>query len=167
MTDYLKKLCKDDDAKGTLKVAIFKDYWQKLVDVEIDDHNLRIQQLLRWVDMLPGYLAVKLTTKERNRNYVATFPKAWGRKFNEVKDINSTTFDNVDKFMEQQKETANKEHATKERKNKKDKEDKKKAHCRGNGNSSSKYKINRTATCGPTSKCKKHPNANMHGAIIF
>ena len=61
--------------------------------------------------------------------------------------------------MEQQKETADKEHATKERKKKKDKEDRKKAHRSGNGNSNSKYKIDCTATRGPTSKCKKHPNA--------
>ena len=76
--------------------------------------------------MLPGYLAAKITTKEQNRIYVATFPKGWGRKFNEVKDIDSTTFDSVDKFMEQQKKTANKEHATKERKKKRKKKIKRK-----------------------------------------
>ena len=90
MADYLKKLCKDNDAKGTLKVTIFKDYWQKPADVEIDDHNLWIQQLLRWVDMIPGYSNAKLTTKEQNRIYLATFPRGWGREFNEIKNIDNT-----------------------------------------------------------------------------
>ena len=40
MTYYLKELCKDNDAKRTLKVETFKGYWQKPADVEIDDHNL-------------------------------------------------------------------------------------------------------------------------------
>ena len=40
MADYLKELCKDNDAKGTLKVAIFKDYWQKPADIEINNHNM-------------------------------------------------------------------------------------------------------------------------------
>ena len=102
MVDYLKELCKGDDAKGTLKVAIFKDYWQKPADVEIDNHNLWIQQLLHWVDMIPGYSGAKLTTKEQNRIYLATFPRGWGRTFNEMKKINTTTFDKVDKFMDQQ-----------------------------------------------------------------
>ena len=76
--------------------------------------------------MLPGYSGAKLTTKEQNRIYLATFPKGWGRKFNKMKNIDNTTFDKVDKFMDQQKETADKEHATKERKKKKEEEDKRK-----------------------------------------
>ena len=71
--------------------------------------------------------------------YLATFPKGWRRKFNEMKNVNSTTFNEVDKFMEQQKETANKENATKERKKKKEEEDKKKtAHRQSNGTTNTK-----------------------------
>lgn len=46
VTDYIKELCKDDDAKETLKVEILKGYWQKPVDVEINDDSLCVQQLL-------------------------------------------------------------------------------------------------------------------------
>lgn len=80
VTGYIKKLCKDDDAKGTLKVAVFKDYWQKPADVEINDHNLCIQHLLQWMDMIPGYNKANLSVKEQNcipASSEVTFPWFW------------------------------------------------------------------------------------------
>ena len=60
--------------------------------------------------------------------------------------------------MDQQKETADKEHATKERKKKKEEEDKKKAHQLSNGNS--KYKINRKANAKRAwGDCYLNPNS--------
>ena len=41
--DYIKKLCLDANAKGTLKQSIEKGEWIKPKDVDIANHNLRVQ----------------------------------------------------------------------------------------------------------------------------
>ena len=50
---YIKELCLDKNAKGTLKQSIEKGEWIKPKDVDIANHNLRVQQLFGWIDQVP------------------------------------------------------------------------------------------------------------------
>ena len=53
--EYIRELCKEEDAKGTLKREVCKGHWQKPVDKDITNHNVHVQHLLNWVDIIPGY----------------------------------------------------------------------------------------------------------------
>ena len=53
--EYIRKLCKDKDAKGTLKREVFNGHWQKPVDKDITNNNVHVQRLLKWVNIIPGY----------------------------------------------------------------------------------------------------------------
>ena len=53
--EYIRELCKDEDTKGTLKREVFNGHWQKLVDKDITNHNVHVQRLLKWVDLILGY----------------------------------------------------------------------------------------------------------------
>ena len=44
--NIIKEVRRDPDAKGTFKCAVFRRHWKKPEEVEIIDHNPRIQQLL-------------------------------------------------------------------------------------------------------------------------
>ena len=68
--EYIRELCKDEDAKGTLKRAVFNGHWQKPVDKDITNHNVHVQRLLKWVDLIPGYQNDDLTDREKHRMYL-------------------------------------------------------------------------------------------------
>ena len=72
--DCIKELCLDDNAKDTLKQSIKKGEWIKPKDVNIANHNLRVQQLFSWMDQVPGYQNDVLSDKKKHRLYVLTFP---------------------------------------------------------------------------------------------
>ena len=62
---YIKELCLDANAKGTLKQSIEKGEWIKPKDVDIANHNLRVQQLFGWIDQVPGYQNEALSKQEK------------------------------------------------------------------------------------------------------
>ena len=94
--EYIRELCKDEDAKGTLKRAVFNGHWQKPVDKDITNHNVHVQRLLKWVDLIPGYQNDDLTVKEKHRMYLATFPKLWTEAFDGSKNIDNTSYEEID-----------------------------------------------------------------------
>ena len=104
--DYIKELCLDANAKGTLKQSIEKGEWIKPEDVDIANHNLRVQQLFGWIDQVPGYQDGELSDQEKHGLYVSTFPTFWGTNFNVHKDINDTSFEEIDDYMRKQKDGA-------------------------------------------------------------
>ena len=74
--------------------------------------------------------------------YLSTFPKFWTESFDGSKNIDNTSYEEIDRFMEKHKEKADKEHAKKEKEKKKKEEEKKKAHSGGSNRRSSKHKFN-------------------------
>ena len=62
---YIKELCLDNNAKGTLKQSIKKGEWIKPKEVEIANHNLCVQQLFGWMDKVPGYQNDNLSEQEK------------------------------------------------------------------------------------------------------
>ena len=64
--DYIKELCLDKNAKGTLKQSIKKGERIKPEDVKIANHNLWVQQLFNWIDQVPGYHDDALSEKEKH-----------------------------------------------------------------------------------------------------
>ena len=58
--------------------------------------------------------------------YLATFPKDWTETFDGSKDINNTSYEEINCFMEKQKEKADKEHTKKERRKRKRKKKRRK-----------------------------------------
>ena len=64
---YIRELCKDEDAKGILKRAVFNGHWQKPVNKDITNHNVHVQRLLKWFDIIPGYQNDALTIREKHR----------------------------------------------------------------------------------------------------
>ena len=82
--------------------------------------------------------------------YLATFPKNWTENFDEAKDIDNISYEEIDHYMEKQKDKADKEYAKKEKEKKKKEEEKKKsATSSGSGRRGSKYKINSKKNHGP------------------
>ena len=63
---YIKDLCLDANAKGTLKQSIKKGEWIKPEDVDIANHNLWVQQLFGWIDQVPGYQEGNLSNEEKH-----------------------------------------------------------------------------------------------------
>ena len=45
--DYIRELCKDEDAKVTHKQAVFNGHWQKPVNKDITNHNVHVQRLMK------------------------------------------------------------------------------------------------------------------------
>ena len=88
--------------------------------------------------------------------YVLTFPTFWGTNFNIHKNINETSFEEIDDYMRKQKDGADRK---KKQKKKDKKKDDKKSHKKGKGTNKDKYKLDPTATTGPTARCGKCPNA--------
>ena len=113
--DYIKELCLDKNAQGTLKQSIEKGEWIKPEDVEIANHNLRIQQLFSWIDQVPGYQNNELSDQEKHQLYVSTFPTSWGTNFNIQKNIDNTSFTEIDNYMRKQKDGANKTKSNRKR----------------------------------------------------
>ena len=81
--------------------------------------------------------------------YLSTFPKNWTKSFDGSKNINDTSYEEIDRFMEKQKDKADKEHTKKEKEKKKKEEEKKKAQSSGSGCRGSKYKIDPKKNHGP------------------
>ena len=71
------------------------------------------------------------------------------------KNINDTSFDEIDDYMRKQKDSADKKKKQKKNEKKEDKKPHKK------GSKTDKYKLDPNATTGPTARCGKCPNA-MH-----
>ena len=113
----------------------------------------------------PGYQNDPLTTKEKRRIYLATFPKNWMENFDGAKDIDNTSYEEINHFMEKQKEKADKEHSKRENEKKEEEEEKKKAH--SGVNWQSKFKIDPKKNHGPQARCKKCPNAKHSWAQCF
>lgn len=90
--------------------------------------------------------------------YLVTFPKNWRETFEVSKDIDNTSYEEINHFMEKQKEKADKEHSKSEKEKKKKEEEKKKAHSSGGNWRGSKFKIDPNKTHGPQAWCKKCPN---------
>ena len=162
--DYIKELCLDANAKGTLKQSIEKGEWIKPEDVDIANHNLRVQQLFGWIDKVPGYQDGELSNQEKHQLYVSTFPTFWGTNFNVHKDINDTSFEEIDDYMRKQKDGAD---CKKKQKKNNEKKDEKKPNKRGKGTNKDKYKLDPTATTGPTARCGKCPNAKHSWGHCF
>ena len=160
--DYIKELCLDVNAKGTLKQSIEKGEWTKPEDVDIANHNLRVQQLFGWIDKVPGYQDGELSDQEKHRLYVSTFPTFWGTNFNVHKDINETSFEEIDDYMRKQKDGADRKKKQKKNEKKDDKKPNKK------GSKKDKYKLDPNATTGPTARCGKcGPNAKHSWGHCF
>ena len=147
--------------KGLLKQSIEKGEWIKPKDVNIANHNLRVQQLFGWIDQVPGYQDGDLSNHEKHRLYVLTFPTFWGTNFNIHKNINDTSFEEIDDYMRKQKDGADK----KKKQKKNEKKDDKKPHKKGS--KKDKYKLDPNATTGPTARCGKCPNATHSWGHCF
>ena len=56
-----------------------------------------------------------MSTQEKHRMYLVIFPKNWTETFDVNKDIDNTSYEEINHFMKKQKEKADKEHAKRER----------------------------------------------------
>ena len=133
--------------------------WIKPEDIDIQEYHQKVLHLFNWINQVPGFHCGEMTEMEKYRLYVGTFPTHWVKQFNSRGFTEATTYDSINEFMQQQKDEADK---TKKKKKKEEESNNRRHPHQRNGGScnNSKFKINRKATQGPTSKCKKHPNAN-------
>ena len=74
MRHFIRSLCLDKNAKGTLKQSIERGNWVKPEDVRICKHHQKVIHLFKWIDQVPGFHAGDMTEMEKYRFYVATFP---------------------------------------------------------------------------------------------
>ena len=95
--------------------------------------------------------------------YVSTFPTFWGTNFNIHKNINDTSFEEIDDYMRKQKDGADR----KKKQKKNEKKDDKKPHKKGKGDKKDKYKLDPNATTGPTARCGKCPDARHSWGHCF
>ena len=94
--------------------------------------------------------------------YVLTFPTFWGTNFNIHKNINETSFVEIDDYMRKQKDGAD----CKKKQKKNEKKDEKKPNKKGS--KKDKYKLDPNATTGPTACCGKcGPNAKHSWGHCF
>lgn len=151
---FIKELCLDKNAKGTLKQSIEQGAWTKPKDTEIKDHNQKVQHLFKWVDQVPGFYYEAMTEMEKFRLYVETFLTKWAKQFIVVRGItDATSYQSINEFMQQQKEDADWNKAMKKKEN-----DKINPHKKNNQNGG-KFKLDPKATDGPRTRCKRFPNA--------
>ena len=161
---FIRDLCVDEDAKGTLKQNIEKGNWIKPEDVEIQDHSTKVIHLFNWMDQVPGFHQGPMTDPEKYRLYVATYPIQWAKQFQSRRGFtNATSYETIDEFMQTQKDDADR--SKKKRKKEEESNNRRNTNQRRNGsggnrNRNTKTRIDRRARTGPTSKCKKHPDAN-------
>ena len=80
------------------------------------------------------------------------------------KDIDNTSYEEIDHFMEKQKEKADKEYSKKEKEKKKKEEEKKKAQSSGGGCRGSKHKFDPKKN---RNLCRKCPNAKHKWSQCF
>ena len=64
---FIRDLCLDEDAKGTLKQNIKKGNWIKPEDVEIREHSTKVIHLFNWMDQIPGFYQGAMTDAEKYR----------------------------------------------------------------------------------------------------
>ena len=74
---------------------------------------------------MPEYQNNDLTEKEKHRLYVLNFSTSWATSFDLHKNINATSFNEIDNYMRKQKVDADKKEKQGERKKKKREEEKK------------------------------------------
>jgi len=162
---FIRNLCLDEDAKGTLKQSIERGNWTKPEDTEIRDHNTKVIHLFNWIDQVPGFSGGAMSDAEKHRLYVSTFPSQWAKRFQSQRGFtNATTYESIDEFMQTQKDEADRS----KRKRKKEEEgnnNRRNNNQRRNGGNRNnhnhrKIRVDRKARSGPTSKCKKHPDSN-------
>lgn len=144
---YIKELCLDDNVKGTLKQSIKKGEWIKPEEAEIANHKLRVQQLFSWMDQVPGYQNDNFSEQEKHQLYVLTFPTSWQTNIDVQKNVDNTSFNEINNYMRKQKDGADKKKKLKKKDKKKD--NKKNLHKKGKGSGSNKYKLDPKATGGP------------------
>ena len=99
--------------------------------------------------------------------YLATFPKNWTETFDGSKDIDNTRYEEIDCFMEKQKEKSGQKYSKKEKEKKKKEEEKKKAQSSDSGRRGSKYKIDPKKNHRPQAQCKKCLNAKHNWSQCF
>ena len=95
--------------------------------------------------------------------YVLTFPTSWQTNFDVQKDIDNTSFNEIDNYMRKQKDGADRKKTQKDKDKKKN--DKKKPNKKGS--KKDKYKLDPKATGGPTARCTKCPNAKHSWGHCF
>ena len=97
--------------------------------------------------------------------YLATFPKNWTESFDESKDIDNTSYEEIDHYMEKQKDKADKEYAKKKKeKEKKEEKEKKTAASGSNSRRNSKHKFDPKKS---RNVCRKCPNAKHTWSQCF
>ena len=52
---FIRLLCLDDNAKGTLKQSIERGAWIKPEDKGIQEHHQKVVHLFNWIDQVPGF----------------------------------------------------------------------------------------------------------------
>ena len=77
------------------------------------------------MDQVPGYQNDKLTENGKHWLYISTFPSSWASIFDLHKNIDDTSFNEIDNFMRKQKDEADKKKKQSDNKKKKEEEDKK------------------------------------------
>lgn len=104
---FIRNLCLDEDAKGTLKQSIERGNWIKPEDTEIQDHHTKVIHLFNWIDQVPGFHRGAMTKMEKYRLYVATFPTQWLKRFHSLRGFtDATTYESIDEFMQTEKDDA-------------------------------------------------------------
>ena len=73
VTHFIKSLCLDENAKGTLKQSIERDNWIKPEDTEIQEHHQKVIHLFNWINQVAGFHRGAMTEMEKHRLYVTTF----------------------------------------------------------------------------------------------
>ena len=78
---FIRSLCLDENAKGTLKQSIERGNWIKPEDMEIQEHHQKVIHLFKRINQVPGFHCGEMTEMEKYRLYVATFPTQWAKQF--------------------------------------------------------------------------------------
>ena len=96
--------------------------------------------------------------------YLATFPKNWTEAFDSSKNVDNTSYEEIDCFMEKQKEKSYKEYAKKEKEKKKKEEKEKKVAASGGSRRNRKHKFDSKKN---RNVCRKCPNAKHTWSQCF
>ena len=105
MRHFIRSLCLDKNAKGTLKQSIKSGNWIKPEDTEIQEHHQKVIHLFKWINQVPGFHCGEMMKMEKYRLYVTTFPTHWAKRLHSLRRFTeATTYDSIDEFMQEQKD---------------------------------------------------------------
>ena len=113
---------------------------------------------------VPGYQNDALSEQEKHWLYVSTFPTSWAQSFDLHKNIDTTSFKEINNYMCKQKEEADKKKKQVEREKKNNEEEKKNPNKKNNQD---KYKLDLNATYGPQARCTKCSDAKNSWGNCF